>query len=218
MSVELLKRRAIIVGISEYSDEENIKKLDGAEHDARSVWERLKDPLIAGFDIEDNHFLTNEDATCLNIRQAISDVFYQTDRSSDLALFYFSGHGHEVEWYNEGYIAPYDFDVKHPLVSGIKMSELTQIISKSVESKHVKSAMTILDCCYSGIAIQGDKATFDPKYKRKYDERIQDFSSGRGMIILSSSGEDEKSREISNCVHKYADEKNLTHMEPLPFI
>ncbi|UCE15649.1 MAG: caspase family protein [Candidatus Bathyarchaeota archaeon] len=196
------KRRAVVVGVQKYKE---LPELEGAENDAWDIYKRLKDPRIGSFTIPKKHFLIGDKATHKQILQAISDVFYDTGRSCDLALFYFSGHGVEVEWYNEGYIAPCDMSMKHPFVSGIRMSELTRVISKSVESGHVKCAMTILDCCYSGIATKGSKATFDPG--KKYDEHIKDFSSREGMIILASSGEDQQSREMPECVHKHGDEK-----------
>jgi hypothetical protein len=194
MPEDIPKRRAIVVGINNYSDG-SIPPLEGAENDASDIYERLKDPEIGNYDIPAGHFLIGKEATCAQIRRAISDVFYKTDESCDLAVFYFSGHGHELDYYNEGYIAPYDMSMEHPLVYGIKMSELKQVISKSVESTHVKCAIAILDCCYSGIATKGEKSLSDPG--TKYEEHVKDFSSEEGIIVLASSGEDQKSREIT---------------------
>ncbi len=190
------KRSAVIVGINKY-DDGKIPELTGAENDARDIYERLKDPENPefDFDIPDDHYLIGKKATCKNIRKALSDVFWKTDETCDLALFYFSGHGIEAEYYGEGYIAPCDMIRDDPLVCGIKMSELKQVISDSVHA----CAVTILDCCYSGLAITKGVATGDSDAGVKFDEHVKDFAdfAGKeGRAVLASSGEDQPSREI----------------------
>lgn len=187
------RRKAVIVGINEYKDKDEqgrskFAKLEGAENDARDFKERLEDSENPEFNY-DIHYLTGSDATCAEIRKALSDVFWRADEEPcDIALFYFSGHGKEVEFYSEGYIAPYDMLFDDPFVCGIKMNELREVISKS---RH-KCTITILDCCYSGLATK-DKGDFN--LMTKVDEHVLDFVSD-GRIILASSGEDQKSREI----------------------
>ena len=99
-------RRAVAIGINVYNDSNNIPKLKGAENDAKEVYERLKNPNIGNFEIHTDHLLIGSNATCEHIRKAISDVLWKTT-STDLVLFYFSGHGF-VDGYGKGYIAPYD--------------------------------------------------------------------------------------------------------------
>jgi len=84
------------------------QKLTGAVNDANRYLWKIK--RLRKFDITRNHFLTNESATYMAIRQAISDLLFQTD-SSDIALFYFSGHGFR-DGRGNGYIAPYDMKKK----------------------------------------------------------------------------------------------------------
>jgi hypothetical protein len=88
--------------------------------------------------------------------------------------------------------------MKDPFVCGINMNELKQVISRSSNT----CVVTILDCCYSGIATKGDKSISDTNIK--YEDHVKDFSSGEGRIILASSGEDQTSREI---IFKHEDEK-----------
>ena len=186
-------RQAVIVGIDKYQDPA-IPKLKGAKHDAEDIYDRLSNPNIGNFEIPDDHRLTGEDATCERIRKAISDIFWKTD-SLDIALFYFSGHGFR-DGHRNGYIAPYDMTKSEPLVKGINMRELKQVMLDSVNRSNV---LMILDCCYSGISIKGDKsisdvkAPFDP-----YFGNLDKEKGGEGKIILASSETDQKSRETKS--------------------
>lgn len=193
------RRKAVIVGINEYKDKDEqgrgkFAKLEGAENDAKDFKERLEDTENPEFNY-DIHYLIGSDATCSEIRKALSDVFWKTEETCDIALFYFSGHGKEVEWYDEGYIAPYDMLFDDPFVCGIKMSDLRHVISNSPH----KCTITILDCCYSGLATKS-KGDFD--FMAKVEEHLNYFGA-EGRIILASSGEDQKSREIT-VEHEFA--------------
>ncbi|MGZ8845179.1 MAG: caspase family protein [Pyrinomonadaceae bacterium] len=178
------KRRAVVVGINKYKDG-GIPELRGAENDAQGVFDRLKNPDIGNFEIADHHFLIGAGATCEQIRRAVSDVFWKTS-ASDVALFYFSGHGF-VDGYDDGYIAPFDFDTQEPFVCGANMTELKHVLSRSVNT----TVILILDCCYSGIATVGEKSASDPR--ATYVAKVRDL--GEGRIILASCTPDQKSRE-----------------------
>lgn len=143
------KRQAVIVGINEYKDPE-IPKLNGAVNDAVEVWQKLK--YFGNFNVTSNHFLLDSKATFTAIREAISDLLYKTDLC-DVAIFYFSGHGF-VDAYHEGYLAPWDMLRSDPFVYGLKVTELKQLIRNSVGKATI---LIILDCSYSGIAIEGIK-------------------------------------------------------------
>jgi hypothetical protein len=186
------KRQAVIVGINKYEDPD-ISELEGAENDAKDIYERLKDHHIGNFEIPDDHYLTGKKATCKRIRKAISDLLWQTD-PSDLALFYFSGHGFR-DGYQNGYIAPFDMSKSEPFVNGINMRELKQVMLDSIDRSIV---LIILDCCHSGIPTNGDKAISDVKelYGR-YFENVPEEKRGKGKIILASSEADQASKEIT---------------------
>ena len=178
-------RRAMIVGINQYKDD-RIPPLKGAENDAQDLYERLTDPNIGNFEIQDNHFLLGEQATAERIRKAISDLFWKTDHA-DLTLFYFSGHGF-VDSYGDGYMAPYDFCEDELFVCGTNLREFKQMLSRSQSA----SVVVILDCCYSGITTKDDKALRD--YRAEYEANLKDLS-GEGRVILASSTPDQVSRE-----------------------
>lgn len=181
------KRAAIIIGVNKYKHPDKLAELAGAENDAREIGDRLKDPNIGNFMIEKNHFLIGDEATCENIRRAINDVFYKPD-PYDMVLFYFSGHG-LADGVGNGFISPYDMDPTEPIVCGINMNELKQII---IGSKNKKNIVMILDCCYGGVPTKFDKDATD--YKKVIDDNL-DALSGEGKFVISATEADKKARE-----------------------
>src|SRR3972149_1862535 len=189
------RRQAVIVGINEYIDSSNIPKLAGAVNDAKEMHQKLID--LGKFEVANNHFLLDRQATCKAIRQAISDLLWKTD-PCDLALFYFAGHGF-VDGYSNMYIATYDMLKYEPLVYGINIQELKQIFLDSVNKSTV---LMIFDCCHSGISTKGDRGISDVKIP--YDLLFGNLKEERGKegkIIMASSAADEASRENLDCMH-----------------
>lgn len=191
-------RRAVVVGVNKYKDE-TIPELKGAINDATEVYERLADKESGGFEIAKEHFLLGEKATCEAIREALSDLLWELDHCV-LSLFYFSGHGFHDE-YGNGYIAPYNIKRDKPFVCGIRMQDLTEVVQAA---KHKERILLILDCCYSGIATEGKGDIAVGAEAPRFDqwfEALEHEDTGRGRIILASSGKNEKSREILECAH-----------------
>jgi hypothetical protein len=195
-------RHAVVIGVNKYEDHPNIPELKGAENDATELHQRLVDKESGGFDIAERHFLTGKKATCDAIRKALSDLLWQTD-SSDLSLFYFSGHGFHDE-YGDGYIAPWDMRRNEPMVRGICMRELTNLLRAA---KMKKTVLMILDCCYSGIATEGKGGMANDLEKTQFDEwfsAVTPEEAGKGRIVLASAGKDERSHELLTCAHTLA--------------
>jgi len=192
-----LPRRAVIVGINEYSDPKITPNLEGAENDATDMYQILQD--YGGFEITESHYLLGPKATCKAIRKAISDLLWATDECF-LSLFYFSGHG-MVDSYGNLYLAPHDIERIEPFTYGIDIDELRKLVSKS---KNKDSILLVLDCCYSGIGAKGDKSADDitAQIKSSLRETIEQAKTGKGKIILTSSGMDQKSRELTFCKHR----------------
>jgi len=195
---EEMPRRAVVVGINEYADKENIPKLEGAERDASEI----RDALLGdrgGFAIPERHFLLGEKATCTAIRQAISDLFWASEECY-LSLFYFSGHG-IVDSYGNLYLATHDVRKNEPFIAGINQDELQRVF---FNAKNSRCGLLVLDCCYSGIATKGTKGVSEAdtkaavgKFLKTVDEGVNEESiTGRGKMILASCGMAEESREI----------------------
>jgi len=202
MSVEFewpekeLPRRAVIVGINEYSNPIIITTLEGAENDAKEMYQLLRD--YGGFEITENHYMLGKEATCKAIRKAISDLLWETDECF-LSLFYFSGHGIR-DSYGNLYLAPHDIEKNEPFICGINIDELRELISIS---QNKDSILLMLDCCYSGVSTKSKSANdiTEVQIKSSLRKTIEQAKTGKGKIILASSGKDEKSRELPFCQH-----------------
>lgn len=188
-------KRAVVVGVDEYRDD-RIRPLQGARNDAREMHALLKeDP-----DFKLDPPLLGKDATGDAIRTAMSELLWRTD-PFDLALFYFSGHAFD-DTYGNGFLAPFDMDYERPLVHGIRMQELNDLMRKAVNKSVV---LVILDACKSGIAATGDKGPppADVSIEHAFDLDGVDDVQAKGRVVLASSGPDEKSIELADCRHQF---------------
>ncbi len=180
--------RAVMIGIDNYEDD-SITTLRGAENDVRHLARKLN--MFGGFKINESHMLINKQATSDKIRKALSDIFWKDHDPYDFVLLYYSGHGLE-DGYGRAYLAPQDIDRDEPLVKGIRISELNEIISDYYASRGGNSSLILmLDCCHSGSAVD-DKG----QVKESLKNNITQLGSGQGRIIFASSDADEKSREV----------------------
>jgi hypothetical protein len=197
-------KRAVIIGINSYSDNA-ITPLQGAVNDATELHNRLT--TSGGFIVDDEHYLIDGQATTARIRQAVSDLLWKAEEL-DLALFYFSGHG-ITDGYGNGFIAPYDMIRGHPLVYGISMLELKDLM---LAAKNKQTIILIFDCCYSGIAASGEKAVSDDS-EAALDHCLGPVAetSGSGRIVYTSGGSDERSREASTVKHRYGSDPPHAH-------
>jgi uncharacterized caspase-like protein len=202
-------RKAIIIGINEYQFDPEIPPLDGAENDAKEI----RDKLIqyGNFEISNDHYLVGPNATRSNILTAVSDIFRQ-DEKCNLVAFYFSGHGVPDLPTMDGYIAPYDYNPKDPIINCINMEELKKAI---YNTKNIANTIIILDCCYAGIATtdmtksKGPKVKMAPQEQEKkrnlfsinVEKMIESSNEGQGKIVLASSEADAVSREKNDCIH-----------------
>lgn len=128
-------RKALIVGINDYPNAElKFCIKDAAE--IASVLEKDADgaPNFAVKLITDKP----DNATRANLRKEIENLF---EGDSDVALFYFSGHG--IVTATGGYIVTSDFASYD---EGISMDDILKLANKS----RARDKVIILDCCHAG--------------------------------------------------------------------
>lgn len=133
-------RKALIVGIDYY---ENVSKLYGCVNDAysvKAVLDRHSDGTVNfGLKLD----VATDDSSSISRRELKDSVKELFRDDSDIALFYFSGHGYIES--TGGYLITSDCKDGD---DGFPMNELLQIANDSP----AKNKIIILDCCHSGIA------------------------------------------------------------------
>lgn len=157
-------RKALIVGIDYYS---NVSELFGCVNDAysvKSVLERHSDGTI---NFSTKLEVASSDKTSITRRELkeLCTELFKDD--SDVALFYFSGHGYVEN--TGGYLITsecVDGD------DGFPMTELLQIANES----NARNKVIILDCCHSG-------------FVGKVTGSDNSSTLSEGMTILTASSE-----------------------------
>jgi hypothetical protein len=197
---------AVIVGISEYHD---LNNLQYAHLDAQDIYNRLTG---SGWQPANIQLLTNSQATKADIQNAINWMGTHA-ASQDLCLFFFSGHGtygpdvapiDETDGYDE-YFCPYD---SLTYESEIRDDELDAWMSPITARKVV-----ILDTCYSGGFIKSAqyavKSASDISSIVFNSELADGFAKDvnkSGFVVLSASDYNETSSEypaLQNGVFTY---------------
>ena len=124
------RRVALVVGNDDY---EGVSRLENAVNDARSVSAALED---VGFAVE-----RVENATQEALQRALA-AFAGSLRGDDVALFYFAGHGMEVDSVN--YLIPTDFDAEN--AAGVRFDAVSAIDVQEVLQR-ARVAMLVFDAC-----------------------------------------------------------------------
>lgn len=131
-------RKALVIGVDYYA---YVNSLSGCVNDAyavKQVLERHGDGT-KNFDVE---IITATDASsAITKNQLIKEVKELFEDISDVALFYYAGHGYIQNDY--GYINPSDSQKGE---DGLSMEDLLEIVNKSKSQNKV----VILDSCFSG--------------------------------------------------------------------
>jgi PAS domain S-box-containing protein len=100
---------ALLVGVSQYKSP-MIASLNSPAADVTAVAAALEDPKLGGVPPSHVLLLTNQNATCANIKNAV-DVFFKPNvRAGDDVILYLAGHGvaKGIGADAKGYLLPYD--------------------------------------------------------------------------------------------------------------
>lgn len=163
------RQRALLIATNEHRDA-GLSRLQAPEADVKSLAAVLKDPAIAGFEVD---ILINQPHHVVGER--IGD-FYRSHRRDDLALLYFTGHGLKDA---EGrlYLAMKNTRRDNLGFTSLPAEQLDQAMRDS-RSRHM---VLILDCCYGG--------AFPAGWRAKADEQAHAAQAlqGRGRAVLTAS-------------------------------
>jgi hypothetical protein len=193
-------RTAVVIGINYSSSASNATAevraragaapLRFAENDAIEVSEALK---REGYDVTR---LLGSDATREAIIQALRRQRALAGMDG-LLVVYFGGHG-EVDPQAPGaaYLVPFDANPENLETTGISLDDLPR--------RHlgeVGSALTLLDCCHSGMAV-GVRGK-SPEARAREFGRVAEHSFGHyeGRVVLTACAGDQLAREMDHLRH-----------------
>jgi hypothetical protein len=163
-------RKALIVGIDHYA---HVKKLHGCVNDAHSVKSMLERHSDGSLNFGVHSMIASDDTSAVTRKELKNQVTELFKDNSEIALFYFSGHGY-IET-TGGYLITSECQDGD---DGFSMDELLTLVNSSAAQNKV----IILDCCHSGAA--GTPALTEDK----------SFLS-EGVTILTASADDQYSLE-----------------------
>jgi tetratricopeptide (TPR) repeat protein len=146
---------------------EILRDLDECSNDANDVFNALKK---LNFHIYKDRFFTG-DIGRNDLREAIVEHFTNVYKTTDIVIFYFSGHG-ILSPAGEPYLCATDTDPAKPIDKGLSFSDLLNI-AKECKSINV---LLILDCCYSGEIV----------LQKKIKEQVESLNNPRICVIASS--------------------------------
>lgn len=172
------RRKALIVGINTYAVPEGYKGKDpclkACVNDAKQMDQILSRHYDQTPNFETKVLQTEQRHVNHSLLMESIEELLTSDKDTNMALFYFSGHGTVVD--GELMLCPTDYMTHR---KGIALSWVMDLITSS----DIKEIVLILDCCYSGAAADTP------------DEPIAIAEIRKGVTILAASHRDEVSME-----------------------
>ena len=161
---------AVIVGVSDYKNDNLELDLNYCDDDARSFYNLL---VESGVKKENIALLTDYYASKQNIINKLNSIFSKAN-TADEVIFFFSGHG------DNGCFVPYDYDGYSYL---LKHSDIKVAFKQCKASRK----LCIADACFSG-------SIKHPSNKSK--EKVKTISEKSGIVVMMSSRDYQTSLEI----------------------
>ncbi len=177
-----MKKVALLIGVSEYK---NFTRLPSAVNDVDALQQVLLNPEMGGFD-EVKPFKN------INRQEIENEIFklFDSRKSDELLLFYFSGHGITNPKGNL-FIATRETDKNEREIVIPPTAVEASYLQKRMNESRSQHQVIILDCCYSGAF---DKE-LNPKDGGKAPIDFKQDLGGKGRAILTSSSSTQKSYE-----------------------
>jgi TonB family protein len=142
---------AVVIGIGQYQDRDDLPPAVNAVNDAEAVARVLKDTL--GYAPKNIIALKNDLATAARMKRAVQQqltALVQPGKSD--VFFYYSGHGMPNTQTREGYLIPWDFDLDSR--GGIDPTPGTAYrindLYDDLKKLNAKSVTVMLEACFTG--------------------------------------------------------------------
>jgi WD40 repeat protein len=161
------RSRAILIGTSTYQDTE-FPPLPTAANSLVGFREALTNPHLCGWPSERISFLPNPVA----VPQLVKQLRRLAEATEDVLLVYFVGHG-TMNDLGQLCLVLSDTDFTDPDVTGLEYSRVSDALKRSPARMRV----VILDCCYSGRAIEAQASSAS----------IADSTAVQGIYTMTAS-------------------------------
>ncbi len=168
---------AVVIGVASYN---HMPVLRYTDDDAYRLHSFLKSPEGGALPDEQIRILIDEEATLVNIRAAMEDIFGKAG-PNDMVLLYFSGHG------LKGAFLPIDFDGFN---NRLLHTDVVDIFRRSP----AKYKLCIADACHSGSLLAMRSASAQSIISSYYESLAQ---AKAGTALIMSSKSEETSLESS---------------------
>ncbi|MBF0537423.1 MAG: caspase family protein [Nitrospirae bacterium] len=216
---------ALVVGIGEFQSSK-ADPLHYAKKDATDFYNYLTAASKGGFSRKNVTLLLSEKATRKNIRNALDDLKNKA-KEDDLVVLYISTHGTQPDKSGNVFIVTHDSVLKPVEIWHTSITHET--LGVFIQGIRAKRFVAILDVCYSSGAFKGIKG-FVPEGAKSLgveDEtygigkeqarkmigskdivlegsiNLSSNSKGWGKVLISASGENEKSWEDASINNSY---------------
>ena len=127
-------RRALVIGNASY---QHVSSLDNTLHDARDVSKALR---AVGFTVTEA-----ENATLSAVIEAVDDFVADLHHEGGTGLFYYSGHGVQVD--GENYLVPVDAEFRKPSAFKYEAFALNDLLSRMGGRGAGSINLVVLDAC-----------------------------------------------------------------------
>ncbi|MFD3466247.1 telomere-associated protein Tap [Streptomyces sp. NPDC058682] len=136
--------RAVLIGVDGYAHPD-LEQLPAAAAGARRLAELLRDPSVWGLPAAHVTVL-GTDAPVSRILGAVRDAALE---ATETLLVYFAGHGLR-DRDEKLYLALAEADADHPQIGTLQYRTLRDVVRQA--GYRARHRVTVLDCCYSGLA------------------------------------------------------------------
>ncbi|MCK2245041.1 MULTISPECIES: caspase family protein [unclassified Crossiella] len=137
--------RAVLIGTSEYADDQDLSNLPAVRHNLSDLLAALTDPVTG--------ILNWAQCTVVDTPDSPKSMLVRLEKAAnqarDLLLVYYAGHGLRHDQRERLYLTVRESRSDQLLGSAVPFDSMREII----ENSKARTRLLLLDCCYSGLAL-----------------------------------------------------------------
>ncbi|GAA2819358.1 caspase family protein [Crossiella cryophila] len=137
--------RAVLIGTSEYADDQDLSNLPAVRHNLSDLLAALTDPVTGILDWAQCTVIDTPDSP----QSMLVRLEKAANQARDLLLVYYAGHGLRHDRREQLYLTVRESRSDQLLGSTVPFDSIREII----ENSKARTRLLLLDCCYSGLAL-----------------------------------------------------------------